>query len=73
MLEHDLSLTYAGSDSVKSFHEVCRSVLNPGSLSFVAANTPWELVHLFAAQQALIGIMIYTRIAHPLARCWSVL
>jgi len=38
MLDHDLSLTHSGSDSVPAFHEVCRSVLNPGSLSFVAAN-----------------------------------
>jgi hypothetical protein len=52
MLERDLSLTYAGSDPVPAFHEVCRSVLNPGSLSFVAANAPWEVVHPFAAQQA---------------------
>mgnify|MGYP001361163463 CR=1 FL=1 len=51
MLEHDLSLTHSGSDSVPAFHEVCRSVLNPGSLSFVAANAPWEVVHSFEARQ----------------------
>jgi len=51
MLEHDLSLTYSGSDSVPAFHEVCRSVLNPDSLSFVAANAPWEVVNLFEAHQ----------------------
>lgn len=51
MLEHDLSLTYSGSDSVPAFHEVCRSILNPGSLLFVAANAPWEVVHSFEARQ----------------------
>ena len=51
MLEHDLSLTHSGSDSVPAFHEVCRSVLNPGSLSFVAANAPWNVVHSFEARQ----------------------
>jgi hypothetical protein len=51
MLDHDLSLTHSGSDSVPAFHEVCRSVLNPGSLSFVAANAPWEVVHSFEARQ----------------------
>jgi hypothetical protein len=51
MLEHDLSRTHSGSDSVPAFHEVCRSVLNPGSLSFVAANAPWEVVHSFEARQ----------------------
>jgi hypothetical protein len=51
MLEHDLSLTHSGSDSVPAFHEVCRSVLNPGSLSFVAANAPWEVVHSFEARR----------------------
>jgi len=29
MLDHDLSLTHSGSDSVPAFHEVCRSVLKP--------------------------------------------
>ena len=52
MLEHDLSLTHPGSDSMPAFHEVCRSVLNPGSLSFVAANAPWEVVHSFEAPPA---------------------
>jgi hypothetical protein len=51
MLEHDLSLTHSGSDSVPAFHEVCRSVLNPGSLSFVAANAPCQVVHSFEARQ----------------------
>jgi hypothetical protein len=51
MLEHDLSLTRSGSDSVPALHEVCRSVLNPGSLSFVAANAPWEVVHSFEAHR----------------------
>jgi hypothetical protein len=51
MLEHDLSLTHLGSDSVPAFHEVCRSVLNPGSLSFVAAHAPWGVVHSFEASQ----------------------
>jgi hypothetical protein len=51
MLEHDLSLTHSGSDSVPALHEVCRSILNPGSLSFVAANAPWEVVHSFETRQ----------------------
>ena len=51
MLEQDLSLNHSGSESVPAFHEVCRSVLNPGSLSFVAANAPWEVVHSFKARQ----------------------
>lgn len=51
MLEHDLGLTRSGSDSVPALHEVCRSVLNPGSLSFVAANAPWNVVHSFEASQ----------------------
>jgi hypothetical protein len=51
MLEDDLSLTHSGSDSVPALHEVCRSVLNPGSLSFVAANAPWNVVHSFEARQ----------------------
>lgn len=51
MLEDDLSLPQAGSDSVPAFHEVCRSVLNPGSLSFVAANAPWNVVLSFEASR----------------------
>jgi hypothetical protein len=51
MLQHDLSLTHSGSNSVPAFREICRSVLNPGSLSFVAANAPWEVVHSFEARQ----------------------
>ena len=51
MLEHDLSLTYSGSESVPALHEVCRSVLNPGSLSFVVANAPWNVVNSFEVRQ----------------------
>lgn len=59
MPEHDRSLPHSGSDSVLAFHEVCRSVLNPGSLSFVAANAPWNVVHSFEARrQRLAGLSL---------------
>jgi hypothetical protein len=51
MLEHDLSLTQSGSESAPALHEVCRSVLNPGSLSFVEANAPWDVVNSFEVRQ----------------------
>src|SRR5580698_7826354 len=63
MLEHDLSLTHSGSDSVPALHEVCRSILNPGSLSFVAANAPWEVVHAFETrQQRLASTMLFRQL-----------
>jgi len=64
MLDHDLSLTHSGSDSVPAFHEVCRSVLNPGSLSFVAANAPWEVVHSFEARQQRLASFLATARRH---------
>jgi hypothetical protein len=51
MLEYDLSLTHSGSESAPVLHEVCRSVLNPGSLSFVEANAPWDVVNSFEVRQ----------------------
>ena len=51
MLDHDLSLTHSGSESAPALHEVCRSVLNPASLSFVAANAPWDVVNSFEVRQ----------------------
>jgi len=51
MLEHDLSLTRSGSECAPALHEVCRSVLNPGSLSFVEANAPWAVVNSFEVRQ----------------------
>ncbi len=51
MLQHPRSLIHSGSDSAPALHEVCRSVLNPGSLSFVVANAPWEVVNSFEVRQ----------------------
>jgi hypothetical protein len=59
MLEYDLSLTHSGSQSAPVLHEVCRSVLNPGSLSFVEANAPWDVVNSFEVhQQRLAGLSL---------------
>src|SRR5258708_7427964 len=41
----------ADTDSVLSFRELCRSILNTNSLRFVAANAPAELVSSFGTQQ----------------------
>lgn len=56
MLELDHEMTPSSARSTVAFPDICRTVLNPRSHSFVAANAPWQVVNSFELRRQRIAI-----------------
>lgn len=56
MLEPDHDITLLGDRSTLVFPDICRTILNPRSLSFVAANAPSQAVNSFELQRQRLAL-----------------
>jgi hypothetical protein len=56
MLELDHEITPSGARSTFAFPDICRTVLNPQSYSFVAANAPCQAVNSFELRRQQLAI-----------------
>jgi hypothetical protein len=56
MLELDHEMMPSGARSTFAFPDICRSVLNPQSYSFVAANAPCQAVNSFELRRQQLAI-----------------
>lgn len=56
MLEQNQEIKSSSAGSTFAFPEICHTVLNPRSFSFVAANAPWPAVNSFELQRQRLAI-----------------
>lgn len=57
MLDSDHDLMLRSGRSTFTFPDICRTVLNPRSFSFVAANAPWQTVNSFELHRQRLAIV----------------
>jgi len=57
MLDSDHEMMLRSGRSTFAFPDICRTVLNPRSFSFVAANAPWQAVNSFELHRQRLAIV----------------